>query len=159
MSETEKLRVLLAEARDSVALLVAEYEAFGQKARLIEPERQLVARINAALAEPVTAEYSQDEVNAMTTDMIAVREEAERAAYQRGAEAMREAAAEWFAGDIERAAAGAHEAYQREAHRRGDVRHADAYADLPDATKEWDRVLCRWAAREIRAMPIPEDKR
>ena len=41
----------------------------------------------------MVAEYSQDEVNAMTTDMISIRKEAERVAYQRGAEAMREAAA------------------------------------------------------------------
>lgn len=37
-----------------------------------------------------------------------------------------------------------HEIYQAEAHRRGDVRHADDYDDLPDETKEWDRVLARW---------------
>jgi histidine triad (HIT) family protein len=37
-----------------------------------------------------------------------------------------------------------HDIYQKEAHRRGDVRHQDAYEDLPEATKEWDRVLARW---------------
>jgi hypothetical protein len=57
--------------------------------------------------------------------------------------------------DIEARSADAHAAYQAEAHRRGDVRHADAYADLPEATKEWDRVLIRWilaalAAREAK---------
>ena len=147
-SDIEKLKVLLAAAREWVATFAFNYDEV----------HLLVKAIDAALAEPMTAEYSQDEVNAMTTGMIAIRKEAERAAYQRGAEAMRKAAAEWFTGDIERAAARAHEAYQREAHRRGDVRHADAYSDLPDATKEWDRVLCRWVAGEVRDLPMPEEK-
>lgn len=46
--------------------------------------------------------------------------------------------------DLEALSARLHEIYQKEAHRRGDVRHADAYADLPELTKEWDRVLARW---------------
>ena len=46
--------------------------------------------------------------------------------------------------DVEELSARFHDIYQKEAHRRGDVRHADAYADLSDATKEWDRVLARW---------------
>lgn len=46
--------------------------------------------------------------------------------------------------NVEALSARLHEIYQKEAHRRGDVRHADAYEDLPDATKEWDRVLARW---------------
>lgn len=45
---------------------------------------------------------------------------------------------------VEQLSACLHEIYQAEAHRRGDVRHADAYADLPEDTKEWDRVLARW---------------
>lgn len=45
---------------------------------------------------------------------------------------------------VEALSARLHEIYQAEAHRRGDVRHADAYDDLPEATKEWDRVLARW---------------
>lgn len=46
--------------------------------------------------------------------------------------------------DEEALSARFHDIYQKEAHRRGDVRHADAYEDLSDATKEWDRVLARW---------------
>jgi hypothetical protein len=46
--------------------------------------------------------------------------------------------------DLEALAARFHDIYQAEAHRRGDVRHADTYADLSEATKEWDRVLARW---------------
>jgi len=37
-------------------------------------------------------EYSQNEVNIMTNEMIALRKEYERAAFRRGAEAMRKAA-------------------------------------------------------------------
>ena len=39
-------------------------------------------------------EYSQNEVNIMTNEMIALRKEYERAAFRRGAETMRKAAAE-----------------------------------------------------------------
>jgi hypothetical protein len=46
--------------------------------------------------------------------------------------------------DIEALSARLHDVYQAEAHRRGDIRHADRYADLPEKTKEWDRVLARW---------------
>ena len=60
---------------------------------------------------------------------------------------------------IETMSAHAHDAYQAEAHRRGDVRHADKYDDLSEPTKEWDRVLCRWAAREIRALKSKTEKR
>jgi histidine triad (HIT) family protein len=45
---------------------------------------------------------------------------------------------------VEAISAKLHEIYQAEAHRRGDVRHADAYDDLSEAVKEWDRVLARW---------------
>lgn len=86
MTENEKLRALLAEARE--ALVRAEN-------RMMSPPHQVpeaISSIDAALAEPLKAEYSQDEVNEMTTDMIAVRKAAERAAFRSGAEAMREAA-------------------------------------------------------------------
>lgn len=46
--------------------------------------------------------------------------------------------------DLEELSARFHDIYQKEAHRRGDVRHHDDYAALPEATKEWDRVLARW---------------
>lgn len=46
--------------------------------------------------------------------------------------------------DLEALSARLHDVYQKEAHRRGDTRHADLYADLSEDTKEWDRVLARW---------------
>ena len=41
-------------------------------------------------------EYSQNEVNIMTDEMIALRKEYERAAFKRGAEAMREVTAKYL---------------------------------------------------------------
>ncbi len=80
-------------------------------------------------------EYSQDDVNEMTTDMIAIRKEYERAAFRRGAEAMREAAAQKVA------------AYSVVVH--DSVGHAVQLAaqSLADV------------AADIRNLPIPEDKR
>jgi hypothetical protein len=46
--------------------------------------------------------------------------------------------------DVESLSARFHDIYQKEAHRRGDVRHADSYDELSEDTKEWDRVLARW---------------
>jgi len=46
--------------------------------------------------------------------------------------------------DLESLSARLHEVYQKEAHRRGDVRHHDADDDLSEEVKEWDRVLARW---------------
>jgi len=46
--------------------------------------------------------------------------------------------------DLEALSSRLHDVYQKEAHRRGDVRHDDDYAALSDDTKEWDRVLARW---------------
>lgn len=100
-SENEKLRALLAEAQTAMALNFDRY-ACAMCSRDQSPKDcrcgmkatgKLVDRIDAALAEPVVAEYSQDDVNAMTTDMIALRKEYEKNAYQRGAEVLREAAA------------------------------------------------------------------
>lgn len=42
-----------------------------------------------------------------------------------------------------------HDIYQKEAHRRGDVRHHDNYNDLSEDTKEWDRVLARWTIKNF----------
>lgn len=55
----------------------------------------------------------------------------------------------WAPPDVELEALSArlHDIYQLEAHRRGDVRHADRYEDLSEPTKEWDRVLARWILR------------
>jgi len=98
VTENEKLRVLLAEAREVVAgvLRAADSTPYAQWSRDQHQAEIVRDAINAALAEPVKVEYSQDEVNEMTTDMIAIRKEAERAAYQRGAEVMREAAADYI---------------------------------------------------------------
>lgn len=57
--------------------------------------------------------------------------------------------------DTEARSSEAHAVYQEEAHRRGDVRHPDAYADLSEPTKEWDRVLVRWFQRELEIWHTP----
>jgi chromosome segregation ATPase len=54
--------------------------------------RAEVERLKAQIAAEAK-DYSQDDVNVMTTDMIAIRKAAVVEAYRRGAEAMREAAA------------------------------------------------------------------
>lgn len=59
--------------------------------------------------------------------------------------------------DIEALSARLHEIYQKEAHRRGDVRHADDYAALSEPTKEWDRVLARWIVEHWTPMFDPND--
>lgn len=51
--------------------------------------------------------------------------------------------------DIEALSARLHDIYQKEAHRRGDVRHQDSYEELSEETKEWDRVLARWVAQHF----------
>ncbi len=89
-SEVERLRALLAEAREWVRTF-GEAGCPADQCEQCAAADEMVQRIDAALAEPVKVEYSQDEVNEMTTDMIAIRKEAERAAFKRGAEAMREA--------------------------------------------------------------------
>ena len=62
-----------------------------------EVERLTKERNAACMA---AGEYSQDEVNAMTTEMIALRKEYEKIAYRRGAEAMRDACAEMVASEM-----------------------------------------------------------
>lgn len=59
--------------------------------------------------------------------------------------------------DLEVLSARLHEVYQKEAHRRGDVRHADRYEDLSEATKEWDRVLARWIVTNFAPRFDPAD--
>ena len=57
---------------------------------------------------------------------------------------------------IEERSEEAHAVYQKEAHRRGDVRHDDDYAKLSESTKEWDRVLVRWMNDRVRLFLLPE---
>jgi hypothetical protein len=45
---------------------------------------------------------------------------------------------------IEELASKLHDVYIEEAKRQGDVRHKEAYADLPENIKEYDRVLARY---------------
>ena len=98
MSENEKLRALLAEAREKLFSLggyaAGAYEQGNNRlySEIKKEVEELHKNIDATLAEPLKAEYSQDEVNEMTTDMISLRKEYEKNAYRRGAEAMREAA-------------------------------------------------------------------
>jgi len=54
---------------------------------------------------------------------------------------------------VESLAAKFHEVYQVEAKRQGDVRHKDAYADLPGNIKEFDRVLARYVLSNFAALP------
>jgi len=64
-----------------------------------------------------------------------------------------------FWSDTEARSADAHAVYQAEAHRRGDVRHPDAYDDLSEPTKEWDRVLVRWVQSTLAAHPTPTEEK
>ena len=93
MTENEKLRALLAEARRIV-------NECGGCIDCGIGSQEVWPRINAALAEPVDLSYTQDDVNRMTGEMIALRKDYEKIAFQRGAEAMREAAmgAAWHHG-------------------------------------------------------------
>lgn len=83
MTEPEKLRALLAEAREW-------FGATCGKPNCTEGICPLRDRIGAALAEPMELSYTQEDVNRMTDEMIAVRKEYESLAFKRGAEAMRE---------------------------------------------------------------------
>ena len=59
--------------------------------------------------------------------------------------------------DVEDLAAKFHDIYQQEAKRQGDIRHKDAYADLSENIKEFDRVLVRYALmREKQAVEKAE---
>lgn len=52
---------------------------------------------------------------------------------------------------VEELAAQFHDIYQQEAKRQGDVRHKDAYTELPENVKEFDRVLARHVIQMILA--------
>lgn len=49
-----------------------------------------------------------------------------------------------------------HGIYQAEAKRQGDVRHKDAYEDLPENIKEFDRVLARFISKLL--LEVREDE-
>ena len=111
MTETEKLRALLAEARvitqDSLDSNTTGFEAENEvcKCNACERYRSIIARIDAALAEPVDdydidadlRMHKEDRLRLRVENLRLTKERDEAraevaAAYQRGAEAMREAA-------------------------------------------------------------------
>jgi len=112
VTENEKLRALLAEARaitqDSLDSNTTGFEAENEvcKCNTCERYRSIIARIDAALAEPVEAmqaaeidrEHWTYKVLSQGLEIEAkkIREGMVRQAYQRGAEAMREAAADYI---------------------------------------------------------------
>lgn len=73
----------------------SDYELFDRLTKERDEARAEVERLKRErdAACMAAGEYSQDEVNAMTTEMIALRKEYEKSSYRRGAEAMREACA------------------------------------------------------------------
>lgn len=86
---SDKIREALEEAQGVIAsnrLVLGEYMGV----RYIS---ELEHKIKQVLAEPVDLTYSQEDVNKKTSEMIALRKDYEKLAYQRGAEAMREDAA------------------------------------------------------------------
>jgi hypothetical protein len=106
MTENEKLRELLKEARESFASGESCAEARstgcdGSAERYAHEARQLHARIDAALAEPTGPERSplcpgEGTWSVFAEKVVKERDEARAAladAYRRGAEAMREKAA------------------------------------------------------------------
>lgn len=60
---------------------------------------------------------------------------------------------------VEELAAQFHDIYQQEAKRQGDVRHKDAYTELPENVKEFDRVLARHACKLQAQARLEEHKR
>jgi hypothetical protein len=141
--EFRALRAERDEARAEVERLKADLDMVDSDLQLAvkrltaECERLRKERDAACMA---AGEYSQDEVNGMTTDMIALRKAAERAAYQRGAEAMREAA---VGASVERAR------YWTET----------SAAEGGITTMEDRAEEARSIADDIRALPLLEDKR
>jgi hypothetical protein len=95
MTENEKLRALLAEARDYVGVAWGRMSQDGHR-DAAEKAGGVAKRIDAALAEPVVDCSTCDSMSMSYARMERERDDAQveaRRAYQRGAEAMREAAA------------------------------------------------------------------
>jgi hypothetical protein len=63
--------------------------------------------------------------------------------------------------DVESLSRKFHEIYMKEARRQGDVRHKDNYDELPENTKEFDRVLARYVLKLLsQAQPkVSRDER
>lgn len=55
---------------------------------------------------------------------------------------------------MESLAAKFHDIYQQEAKRQDDVRHKDAYADLSENIKEFDRALARYVLENFECKAI-----
>lgn len=88
---------------------------------------------------------------ALTSRFEALEEEVEASGADRKA-LLAEIAAlkEPMACDVEALSAKFHDIYQQEAKRQGDVRHKDAYADLAENIKEFDRILARYVLAQLR---------
>lgn len=56
--------------------------------------------------------------------------------------------------EVESLAAKFHDIYQQEAKRQDDVRHKDAYADLSENIKEFDRALARYVLENFECKAI-----
>jgi hypothetical protein len=139
MTENEKLRALLAEARvitqDSLDSNTTGFEADNEvcKCTACERYRSIIARIDAALAEPVDdydidadlRQHKEDRLRLRAENMRLTREAV--GAFKAGAEAMREKAADYIKNNIV-----------------GDQ------ASMILAAKVYEK--------EIRALPIPEDE-
>jgi len=87
---SDKIRETLEEAQGVIAsnrLVLGEYMG-------VRYIGELEHKINEVLAEPVDLTYSQEDVNKMTSEMIALRKDYEKLAFKRGVKAMRDAAAQ-----------------------------------------------------------------
>jgi len=159
--EEHRERAKRAEAeveRLGAALEQAQAEVERLKKAAEETEHSMHLRVRAGYDKAI-ADSWREKVLDVERERDEARAEVERMRNELRtvAERQREACASWFVSNLKNAAADAYAAYQREAHRRGDVRHADNYDDLPDATKELDRVLCRWRSHAVRATPLVTD--
>lgn len=88
MNDAQKAEQRHAEALD----LCERYIKLLHKAEAERDEARAEVKRLKAQMEVEAKDYTQDDVNRMTDEMIALRKGYEKAAYQRGAEAMREAA-------------------------------------------------------------------